>query len=126
MFPQARFEVRNVFETGYGDKPFDYCVGHDLLEQLSIEGMEVAAAELCRVTRRAICIGFFQMHEGPEHIVRPVEDYHVNTLSLPKVRQRFTRLGATVQALHVNTFLSRQFGCEAFYNDNAYMLTARL
>jgi hypothetical protein len=125
LFPQARFEVRNVFETGYGDGAFDYCVGHDLLEHLSIEGMEAAVAELCRLTRRAICIGFFQMHEGPEHIVRRVDDYHINTLSLPKVRQLFARLGATAQAMHVNTFLSRQFGNESFYNDDAYMVTAR-
>jgi hypothetical protein len=30
-----------------------------------------------------------------------------------------------VQAVHINTFLQRQFGCGAFYNDSAYTLTVR-
>ena len=123
MFPGARFEVRNVFDTGYADKSVDYGLAHDLLEHLSLEGLEVAVAELCRVTRKAMCIGFFQMHEGEEHIVRQIEEYHINTLSLPRVRELFARFNATVQAVHINTFLNRQFGCEGFYNDQAYTIT---
>lgn len=123
MFPGARFEVRNVFGTGYADKSFDYCLAHDLLEHLSPEGLEVAVAELCRVTRTALCLGFFQMHEGEEHIVRRIGEYHINTLSLPRVRELFARGGGGVRAVHINTFLHRQFGCEGFYNDQAYTVT---
>ncbi|MSU62944.1 MAG: class I SAM-dependent methyltransferase [Pedosphaera sp.] len=126
MFPAARFEVENVFELPYSDKAFDCCVVHDLLEHLSIEGMETALAELCRVTRRGISVGFFQMHQGPDHIVRPLEDYHWNTLSLPQVYELFARHGAKVQAMHINTFLNTCFGCaDGCYYDSAYTLCVR-
>lgn len=125
QFPEACFEVRNVFETGYPDKSFDYCVAHDLLEHLSPAGLEVAVAELCRVTRRALSIGFFQMHEGGEHILRPVDEYHINTLSLPRVRRLFERHGAAVQAVHINSYLAQRFGAGPFYNDSAYTLTVQ-
>ena len=46
--------------------------------------MEVAVAEICRVTCEGICAGFFGMHEEEDPIVRPVDDYHWNTLSLVK------------------------------------------
>ena len=73
---------------------------HDLLEHLSPEGLERAIAELCRVTRRAMFIGFFQMHEGAEHIIRPVDEYHINTLSLSRVRASFERQGGVVVPVH--------------------------
>jgi hypothetical protein len=126
MFPGARFEHRNVFDTGYPDKAFDRCVVHDLLEHFSLEGLEAAVAELCRVTRQAICIGFFQMHEGEEHVVRPADDYHINTLSLPRLREMFGRWGFTLRAVHINTLLNRRFGCQNIYYDTAYTCTAWL
>jgi hypothetical protein len=125
MFPQARFQVGNVFELAYPDKSFDLCVAQDLLEHLSLAGLERAVAELCRVTRRALCLGFFQMHEGPEHVVRPVDEYHFNTLSLPQVRALFARHGGTAQAIHVNTFLTHCFACVDGYYDTAYTLIVR-
>ena len=125
MFPATRFEVENVFELAHGDKTFDCCVVHDLFEHLSMEGIEAAVTELCRVTRRGISIGFFQMHQGPDHIVRPVDDYHWNTLSLPRMYELFAKRGAKVQSLHINTFLNSSFGCAGSYYDSAYTLCVR-
>ena len=50
MFPDAHLEVGNVLEIEARDGVFDYCFVHDLFEHLSIEAMEAALAEICRVT----------------------------------------------------------------------------
>jgi SAM-dependent methyltransferase len=126
LFPGARFEVGNVFETGYPDKTFQCCVAHDLFEHLSLEGLEVAVAELCRVTRGTLCLSFFNMHEGEAHIVRPAGDYHWNTLSLPRVRDLFARHRAGVTALHVGSMLKQRFACMTTYYDRACTLVVQL
>jgi SAM-dependent methyltransferase len=122
VFPEIKFECGNVFEISAADQSFDLCFLHDLLEHLSVEGLERAVGELCRVTRRALCIGFFQMHEGPEHIVRQVEEYHWNTLSMNRVRDLFRRQGFQSQVIHIGTFLRESFGCDYTYNPDAYTL----
>lgn len=124
MFPNARFHVGNVFEIAAPDQAFDLCFAHDLLEHFSLAGLECAVRELCRVTRHGICVGFFQMDETPEHIVRPVEDYHVNTLSLARTKELFSQHGFAVQALHVGSYLRWRAGCHETYNPNAYTFLA--
>src|SRR6267154_2016553 len=66
LFPDARFEVGNVFEIYAPNQSFELCLVHDLFEHLSLEGLEASIREICRVTRRALCIGFFQMDEIDE------------------------------------------------------------
>jgi ubiquinone/menaquinone biosynthesis C-methylase UbiE len=124
MFPNARFEVANVFAIPSASGAFDCCVVHDLFEHLSIAGFEKAFEEICRVTRRKLCLGFFSMHEGGEHIVRPVDEYYVNTLSVPLVRDMLVSSGFDVQILHIGTFVKRKFACERTHNMNAYSLIA--
>ena len=120
MFPDTRFRVGNVFEIAAPDQSFDLCFAHDLLEHLSPAGLECAVRELCRVTRHGICVGFFQMDEMPEHIVRPVGAYHVNTLSLVKTEALFTQHGFAVQPLHIGSYLRGRVGCNETHNTNAY------
>ena len=74
-----------------------------------------------------MCIGFFQMDETPEHLVRPIEDYHWNLLSMSRMKQSFARHGFASQAIHVSTFLVEQFGWGETHNNNAYsfVLSAR-
>ncbi|MBI4662940.1 MAG: class I SAM-dependent methyltransferase [Verrucomicrobia bacterium] len=120
MFPAARFEPGNVFEIRAEDKSFDVCFVHDLFEHLSIEGMQAALDEICRVAREGICAGFFSMHEEDDHIVRPTEDYHWNTLSLARTSELFEKHGFSVQAIHIGTFLRWHFGGAETHNDNAY------
>lgn len=127
LFPGARFEPGNVFEISAPAKAFDLCLVHDLFEHLSLSGLEQAVQEVCRVTRRGICAGFFQMDEVPEHIVRPRDEYYWNLLSLGRVRELFASYGFGGQAIHVGTFLSHHTGCHQTHNPNAYtlMLQAR-
>ncbi len=124
LFPGARFEVGNVFEIAATDGAFELSFAHDLFEHLSPEGLPVAIRELCRVSRRGLCVGFFQMAELPDHIVRPVDDYHWNTLSLDRTRALFEEQGFTVQALHIGSYLRHRTGCAETHNPNAYTFIA--
>jgi len=122
MFPDACFEVGNVLEIKAGDGAFDYCFVHDLFEHLSVEAMEAAIAEICRVTRKDICAGFFNMHDGERHIVRAVGDYHWNNLSMAETKAIFERHASAVQVIHVDKFLRSKFRSEDTHNRGAYTL----
>jgi SAM-dependent methyltransferase len=120
LFPGARFEIGNVFEIEAPDKAFDWCIVHDLFEHLSLEGMETAVREICRVCRRGLCVGFFQMDEVAGHVVRPVDDYHWNMLSRPRLEESFAAQGFRGAAFHIGTFLRQHTGCNRTHNPNAY------
>jgi SAM-dependent methyltransferase len=120
MFPGAHFVAGNVLGIDAKDKCFDYCVVQDLLEHLSVPAMEQAIKEICRVTCHGICVGFFQMDEIPNHVVRRVGDYHINLLSMEKVRESFEARGAHVEVIHIQTFLRMCLNCAHTHNPNAY------
>ena len=120
LFPGVRFETGNVFEIAAPDKSFDLCIVHDLFEHLSLEGLHAAVGEVCRVTRERLCVSFFQMDEIPNHIVRPIEDYHWNLLSMARTRELFARHGFMAQVLHIGTFLREYAGGGQTHNPNAY------
>ena len=124
-FPACHFACGNAFALPFPDKSFDFCFVHDLFEHLSLEGMEQAVAEVCRVARAGICVGFFNMHEIAEHRVVPDEDYYWNDLSLVRTRESFAQLGFTGQAIHVGTFLRDRTGCAETHNPNAYTFYLR-
>lgn len=119
-FPAVRFEVGNVFEIAAPDGAYDVSFVHDLLEHLSPDGLQKAVAELCRVTRRGLCVNFFQMNEMPEHVIRPVEEYHWNTLSMDRMREMFLARGFAGQVFHIGRFLRDRVGVETTHNENAY------
>ena len=125
LFPNTRFRVGNVFAIDTPEKSFDLCVVHDLFEHLSLEGLAEAVHEVCRVTRRGLCVGFFQMDERRDHVVRTMDEYHWNTLSLARVKELFAGHGFRAQAIHVGTFLREKIGCEFTHNANAYTLVLR-
>jgi SAM-dependent methyltransferase len=120
LFLDVSFAVGNVFDIPAPDKAFDLCLVHDLFEHLSLEGLQTAVAEVCRVTRQGICVGFFNMDEIPDHQVRPVDDYYWNRLSMGRVRELFAECGFAARVVHIGTFLRRQIGCEQTHNPNAY------
>jgi len=120
LFPEARFRVGNAFEIPARDKAFDFCFVHDLFEHLSIEGMEASIAEICRVTRKAVCAHFFNMAEVQTHLVRPVDDYHWNTLSMKETLEAFLHHASAVQVMHIGTFLRWSLHCPETHNDGAY------
>jgi SAM-dependent methyltransferase len=122
MFPGICFNVGDVLEIEAGNGVFDYCFVHDLFEHLSAEAMETAVAEICRVTRRGICAGFFNMHDGKRHEIQVVGDYHWNNLSMAETRLIFERHASKVQVIHIDTFLRSTFHCEDAHNRSAYTL----
>ncbi|MHC5059451.1 MAG: methyltransferase domain-containing protein [Planctomycetota bacterium] len=119
MFPDVPFRVGNAMAIDARDRDFDLCIVQDLLEHLSLEAMERAVAELCRVTRRRLCVGFFNMYDRDEHTVRPVDDYYCNELSLGRTREAFERQGFAVEAVRVGDLLASRFGCGETHNDGA-------
>jgi SAM-dependent methyltransferase len=125
LFPGVRFEIGNAFKIEAPDQSFDLCLVQDLFEHLSLAGLQAAVNEVCRVTRLGICIGFFQMDEIGEHVLRPVEQYHWNLLSVTRMRQLFDSYGFTAQVLHVATFLRQTVGCGQTHNPNAYSFFLR-
>lgn len=125
LFPATRFELGNVLEIQAADKAFEFCLVHDLFEHLSIPAMEVAVREVCRVTRRGLCVGFFQMDEVREHVVRPMDEYHWNLLSMARMKRLFADQGFEAQVIHIGTFLHQQFGFGATHNPNAYTFYLR-
>jgi SAM-dependent methyltransferase len=125
LFPDVPFAVGNVFEIAAPDKSFDLCIVHDLFEHLSLEGMQTAVKEVCRVTRQGLCIGFFNMDEVPAHQVRPVEEYHWNLLSMARMKELFAACGFEAQVIHIGTFLRQQVGCKQTHNPNAYTFFLR-
>ena len=126
IFPEVRFKVGNAFDIDSPDNAFDYCFVHDLFEHLSIEAMEVAISEACRVTRRDICIGYFNMYDGNEHIVKRIDDYYWNKLSIGKTKAIFERYASEVQVIHIDKFLSAKFGCSDTHNKDAYTFIIRI
>lgn len=120
LFPGVSFAVGNVFEIAASDKAFDLCFVHDLFEHLSLEGMQTAVKEVCRVTRQGLCVGFFNMDEIRDHQARPVDEYHWNLLSMSRMKELFAGCGFAAQVVHIGTFLRQQIGCEQTHNPNAY------
>ena len=125
LFPGVTFGIGNVFEIAAPAKSFDLCFVHDLFEHLSLEGVQAAVQEVCRVTRRGLCIGFFNMDEIGEHQVRPVEfnsygSRRGNLLSMARMRESFAARGFAAQVIHIASFLRQQIGCARTHNPNAY------
>jgi len=125
LFPDVRFAVGNVFEIAAPDKTFDLCFVHDLFEHLSLDGMQAAAKEVCRVTRQGLCVSFFNMDEIRDHQVRPVDDYHWNRLSMGRMKELFAACGFAARVVHIGTFLRQHTGCAQTHNPNAYTFLLR-
>jgi hypothetical protein len=60
------------------------------------------------------------MDEIPEHVQRPVDDYHWNLLSMERMKEAFARHGFAAQALHIGSFLRQTTGCDQMHNPDAY------
>jgi SAM-dependent methyltransferase len=111
MFPAVPFERGNVFDVSEPDASFDYVLVSDLFEHLSLEGMEAAAAEVFRVSRRGVLAHFFNMAGIPRHIARPMpaRSYHWNTLSVGRMRDLFRGYSRRVEVTHVHEWLTRTY-----------------
>lgn len=125
MFPDIRFEVGNVLEIAADHALVDVCIVQDLLEHLSIEAMETAISEMCRVTRNEIRAGFFNMKEQKEHTVCPAGEYHWNTLSVSRTVECFWRFASETEAISIDAYLRKKYHCGDTYNKGAYYFIVR-
>lgn len=121
MFPDVRFEVGNILEIDEEDESFDYLTVQDLFEHLSPAAMKAAVREVCRVTRKGMVIGFFNMAEIPEHEIHPIRKYHWNKLSLSRTREFFESICAEVRTIWIRELLRERYGYEHAYNRWAYV-----
>jgi ubiquinone/menaquinone biosynthesis C-methylase UbiE len=121
-FPDVYFEVGNVLDIPVENNSYDFLFVHDLFEHLSPEALEMAFAEICRVTREQACLSFFNMADIDEHIIEPVGLYHWNKLSLKKVQELLSNLARDVKVLHVDSFLENTYDCKDYYNKEAFTL----
>ena len=104
MFPQADFQRGNVFDIPRPDESVDVVLVFDLFEHLSLEGLEVALDEACRVARRGLVLNFFNVEDIAEHRHHPVAErrYHWNTLSLKRLTASLTARSKGVETVHIH------------------------
>ena len=126
LFPETCFKVGNVFEIEATDNGFDFCFVHDLFEHLSLDAMETAISEVCRVTGKGVCVGFFNMHEGSEHVVKVVDDYHWNMLSAPRTKALFEQHASSVEVIGIHEFLKSKYECGDTHNKGAYTFMVKM
>jgi SAM-dependent methyltransferase len=112
MFPEVSFECGNVFDIREGDESFDYVVAFDLFEHLSLEGIEVAIREACRVARAGLVLNLFNVTDVSRHVANPVPErrYHWNTLSFRQITDSFAERVRKVEAVHILEFLRVRYG----------------
>ncbi len=120
MFEDVDFKVGNILEIGSDDNSYDYCFVHDLFEHLSIEAMEVAIAEICRVTKKQICAHFFNVSRSNQHVIEKTAHYHWNMLSCEKTKEIFMRHASKVEVVCIDQFLSEKYNCTDTHNKDAY------
>jgi hypothetical protein len=67
---------------------------------------------------------FFAMDEISDDIVRPIANYHSNTLSAPRMRTYMSKRFSSTQLVNIPELLKRDFGADHSYNPKAYTLIA--
>lgn len=123
-FPGIDFQVGSVLELPYQDRGYDYVVVSDLFEHLSIEAMQQALAEACRLADKGLVLTFFSMADQPDHTVKPVRDYFWNVLSQSKIRTLIEDGFGPVEAIRIRDFLRQEFDYKHSYNKNAWTMLA--
>ena len=125
MFPDVDFRRGDVQDIPAADKSYDWAMTSDLLEHLSPQAFNRAIDEFCRVSRKGVIIIFFIMSDIPEHRVNPRRSYHVNDLSMARIRDRFIEHGLTPEFVRIGSMLKESFGFDDYYNAKAWSMVAR-
>jgi ubiquinone/menaquinone biosynthesis C-methylase UbiE len=123
-FPDVDFQCGNIMDLPYEDNSFDYVLAFDIFEHLSVQGMEQALAEAMRIARRGLVLTFFNMTDIPEHVVRPVENYHRNQLSAGKVQDLIRPQFSDIEATPIRAFLAEKFPGSWYYARRGWQITA--
>ena len=125
MFPDVDFRRGDAQDISAADNSYDWAMACDLLEHLSPQAFNRAIDEFCRVSRDGVIVVFFMMRDIPEHKVTPRRSYHVNELSMQRIRDRFVEHGLTLEFVHISSMLKERFGFDDYYNSRAWTMVAR-
>lgn len=120
MFPRVDFRVGNALGIDARDGEYDYLFVSDLLEHLSLEGLEAAAGEMCRVASGKLVVHFFSMQDIAEHKINPVRSYHWNWLSRTRTRELFERWCKSIEIICIREFLNNSYNYPDYYNKNSH------
>lgn len=123
-YPGVDFQVQNVLDLPYPDRSHDYVIVFDLFEHMSIEAMEQAIGEACRLARTGLILTFFSMADTPEHTVRPVRTYFWNILSSGRMRELIEGQFGPVEAIRIRDLIRTDFDYGRSYNTNAWTFFA--
>ena len=118
MFPAIAFQRGNVFEIPHQNESIDFVLAFDLFEHLSLEGLEAALEEVCRIARRGLVLNFFNVDDIAEHVPNPVTErrYHWNTLSLKKVTASLAERARAMEVLHIRGMALEKFQSHAVFD----------
>lgn len=123
--PEVDFQVQSVLDLPFEDRSYDYVVVFDLFEHMSIEAMEKAVSEACRLADKGLLLTFFSMADEPEHNVRPVRTYFWNILSRSKVQKQIEDQFGPVEVVRIRDLILDEHGYGASYNKNAWTFYAK-
>ena len=123
-FPSTDFQAGDFLTADLDDKSYDFLFVHDLFEHLSPEAIELALAQVARVTRKQACLSFFNMADVPEHVIKPKGLYHWNLLSVTQIQDSLRQSAHAVDTIHIGTFLKDNYNCPDHHNPTAYTLIA--
>ncbi|MGH2600241.1 MAG: class I SAM-dependent methyltransferase [Dehalococcoidia bacterium] len=123
-FPGVNFEVQSILELPYEDQSFDYVVASDIFEHMSLEAMEQAMGEACRLARKGMILTFFSMSDAPEHEVRPKRNYFWNVLSPARIEELIAKNFGPVEVINIRAFMREEYEYRRSYNKKAWTMIA--
>ncbi len=125
-FRGVDFFEASILDSGLPSGSFDVIFVHDLLGHLSPEALEVALAEIMRITRREAWLHCHNVADIDHHEVHPFFSYYRNRLSLSGLVASLERAGAAdVTIVPISAMLERKFGFTPEYTASAGTLLVR-
>ncbi len=123
-FPDIDFRRGDVMNLPFEDDSYDYVLAFDIFEHLSPEGMQTAMEEAMRVARRGLVLTFFNMDDIPDHVVRPLRQYHWNLLSADKTQELIRPRFPQIEALHLQAYVKERFPGSWYYSRKGWQIRA--
>jgi hypothetical protein len=66
------------------------------------------------------------MHDGDQHIINAVDDYHWNKLSASRTKAIFECHASEVQFIGIDSLLASEYECCDTHNKGAYMFIIKI
>jgi len=125
LYPGVDFFEASILCSGLPDNSFDYVFVHDLLGHLSPDGLEVALAEIMRITRKEAWLHCYNVADIECHEIIPFHAYFRNRLSISQLSASLERVGAAVTVVSISDMLEHKFGYVPGYTASCGSFLAR-